>query len=161
MKGNNSTILGEISQINDDNRLLEIFEKSDDFEIRYAIVNLIDDDGILYRILSTEENPFIKGIALERISTDLIGWDDFKGLEKYEKISYIERCNDESLIYSAALNDEDFHVRTAAIYRISDTDSLSKIAQKYGVSLSSILKLNGLDEKSAIRKGQQLKIKKK
>ena len=146
MKGNNSTILGEISQINDDNRLLEIFEKSDDFEIRYAIVNLIDDDGILYRILSTEENPFIKGIALERISTDLIGWDDFKGLEKYEKISYIERCNDESLIYSAALNDEDFHVRTAAIYRISDTDSLSKIASShsdYDTRIVCYKKLNG------------------
>ncbi|MBO4350250.1 MAG: transglycosylase SLT domain-containing protein [Proteobacteria bacterium] len=47
------------------------------------------------------------------------------------------------------------------IHTVQKGDSLSKIAQKYGVSLSSILKLNDLNEKSAIRKGQQLKIKKK
>ncbi|GEM_PF-800191 len=47
------------------------------------------------------------------------------------------------------------------IHTVKKGDSLSKIAQKYDVSLSSLLKLNGLDEKSAIRKGQQLKIKKK
>ena len=40
-------------------------------------------------------------------------------------------------------------------------DSLSKIAKKYGVSLESLLKLNKLTEKSAIKKGQKLKIKKK
>ena len=52
---NKSKILSEITETRDDNRLLEIFENNDDFEIRYAIVNLINEDSILYEIFSNEK----------------------------------------------------------------------------------------------------------
>ena len=146
LKGDNSAMLSKISKIHDDNKLLEIFKKSDDFEIRYAVVNLIGDDEVLYEIFSIDENPFIKSIALERISTDILDFDDFSGLDEYEKISYIEKCNDESLFYTLAHNDDDFYVRTAAIYRISDIGSLSKIADchdDYDTRVVCYKKLNG------------------
>ena len=47
------------------------------------------------------------------------------------------------------------------VHTVQKGDSLSKIAKKYGVSVPALLKLNGLTEKSAIHKGQQLKVKKK
>ena len=131
LKGDNSAMLSKISTISDDDKLLEIFKDSDDFEIKYAIVNLIVDDEILHQIFSIEENPFIKSIALNRISTDILDDDDFNGLDGCEKVNYIEKCNDESLFYSVAQNDSDFYVRTAAIYRISDTDLLSKMADSH------------------------------
>ena len=46
------------------------------------------------------------------------------------------------------------------MHTVKKGESLSKIAQKYNISLESLLKLNGLTKDSAIRKGQQLKIKK-
>ncbi len=52
--------------------------------------------------------------------------------------------------------------KTEYVYHtVAKGDSLSKIAKKYGVSVESLLKLNGLKESSAIRKGQKLKVKKK
>ena len=90
MKGDNSAMLSKISTISDDDKLLEIFKDSDDFEIKYAIVNLIVDDEILHQIFSIEENPFIKSIALNRISTDILDDDDFNGLDGCEKVNYIE-----------------------------------------------------------------------
>ena len=47
------------------------------------------------------------------------------------------------------------------IHVVGKGDTLSKIAQKYKVSLKSILDLNGIKEDTPIRKGQELKVKKK
>ncbi|MBQ9394848.1 MAG: LysM peptidoglycan-binding domain-containing protein [Proteobacteria bacterium] len=44
-------------------------------------------------------------------------------------------------------------------YTVKSGDSLSKIASMYGVSVELIMKLNGIKDKGAIRKGQKLKIK--
>jgi len=45
-------------------------------------------------------------------------------------------------------------------YTVKKGDTLSKIASKHGVSLSSLLKLNGLTTKSKIYPGMKIKIKK-
>ena len=131
MNNDKSAILTEIARIRDNNKLLEIFEYSDDFDIRYGIVNLIDDDSILYEIFSKEENPLIKSIALDRISTDIFGYDDFNCLDDYEKITYIETHSDESLLCQVAEKDINFHVRIAAILKISNKDFLLKMADNH------------------------------
>lgn len=59
LNNDKSQILAEITEITDENKLLEIFENNDDFEIRYAIVNLINDDSILHEIFSNERDSFI------------------------------------------------------------------------------------------------------
>ncbi len=45
------------------------------------------------------------------------------------------------------------------MHTVGSGDSLSKIAKKYGVTVDSLLKLNGLKSNSTIRKGQKLKVK--
>ena len=48
----------------------------------------------------------------------------------YDKVSFIERASDESKVLGLVEND-DFHLRAAAIHRISDWDFLSKMADTH------------------------------
>ena len=131
MIDNKSRILDEIQEIDDAAKLLEIFNESNDVGIRYSIVNLIDDDSILYEIFLKEKNSFIKNIALNRISSDILDWEEFNKLDNYQKITYIETHTNEQLFFKIAENDKDFNVRLAAIHKISDRDFLLKMADNH------------------------------
>ena len=148
MNDDKSTVLDEIAGIRDENKLFEIFKDNNDLGIKYAIVNRIDDDSILYEIFSKEKNPFIKSMALMRISSDIVDYDDFNNLDAYEKITYIETRSNESLLFEAAEKDEDFHVRMAAIYKISDRDFLLKMADAHEDYNTRVVIYKKLNDKS-------------
>ena len=146
LNNDKSNLMAEIERINDENELFEIFEDSDDFEIRYTIVNRIEDDSILYNIFSNEEDSLIKRAALDRISMDFMEYGDFDSLDGIEKISYIKAHNDESLLCRVAEYDKNFHVRIAAILKISDMDFLLRMADShddYDTRVVLYKKLNG------------------
>ena len=141
------SILDEITKITDDLRLFEIYRDNDDFDVKYAIANLIKDDSLLYDIFSNEENPIIKSLILDRISEDILDFNDFASLDVYEKITYIENHDNESLLFNFAQNDEDLNVRFAAIYKIQNNDFIMKMAEShddYDTRIICLKKLNGM-----------------
>ena len=147
---NKSKMLAEITGIKDENKLLEIFENNDDFEIRYTIVNLINDDSILYEIFSNEQDSLIKSTALNRISTDILNHDDFNTLDEYEKITYIENHDNESLFRDVAENDIGFSVRIAAICKIRDRDFLLDLANRHEDYDTRVVLYKILEDKSIL-----------
>lgn len=49
-------------------------------------------------------------------------------------------------------------IRRAKYYTVRKGDSLGRIAQRYGTSISKLCKLNGIKQKSIIRPGQRLRV---
>ena len=150
MKNDKSALMAEITGIKEDNKLLEIFENNDDFEIRYTIVNLINDDSILYEIFRKEQDQLIKSAALNRISTDILNHDDFNALDEYEKITYIENHDNESLFRDVAENDIGFSVRIAAICKIRDRDFLLDLANRHEDYDTRVVLYKILEDKSIL-----------
>ena len=148
MNNDKSKILAEITEITDENNLLEIFENNNDFEIRYAIANLINDDSILYGIFSKEQDQLIKSTVLNRISTDILDYNDFNALEEYEKIIYMENHSNESLFRDIAEKDNDLCVRVAAICKIQDRDFLWDLANSHGDYNTRVVLYKMLNDKS-------------
>ena len=125
-----SSLMDEIAQTRDEKRLLEIYRANDDIDVRYAIVNLVDDDEILHKIFAIEKDDFIKSIALERISSDIIGYDDFNSLDDYEKISFIEEHDSESLLESILKNDDSLKIRIAAVHTFTKSFPANHFSMK-------------------------------
>ena len=127
----NEDKLDEITKIRDEKRLFEIYQSSDDFEIRYSIANLITDNSMLLEMFRKEKDPLIRNEVMLRFSDATLDFDAFSTLDSLEKITYIEDCTDRNLLLSAAFYDEDFLVRLAAVEMISDNDFLLKIADEH------------------------------
>ncbi len=150
LNNDKSEIFAEITGISDDNKLLEIFKNNDDFEIRYTIVNLINDDSILYEIFTNEQDQLIKSAALNRISTDILDYDDFNALDEYEKITYIENHDNESLLHNIAEKDSNFLTRIAAIHKIHNRDLLLDLASNHEDYDTRVVLYKILNDKSIL-----------
>lgn len=111
----------------------------------------VDQDADLSAIRTFEESD---------LRIVVRGSSEHQALEEARKNA--NKKSAKSASSKASKNDKKSNKKTSeyVIHVVAKGDTLEKIAKKYGVTIESIQKLNGLKSKSTIRKGQKLKIKK-
>ena len=72
---------------------------------------------------------------------------------------YFEAAGDRDFILNADGTWRSEEATSAEFYTVKAGDTLAKIATKFGVSLDSLLEMNGLTKKSVIRLGDRLRVR--
>lgn len=89
---------------------------------------------------------------------------DIKGLEEKDKIIVEEVSKENSELrkqIESIKRPSSYTITEEGYYVVTEGDTLSKIAQMFGVSLKSIMDANGITDPNSIRKGQKLLIPQK
>ena len=121
--------------------------------------------SLLYHLVVQDDSTLLEvveagALVVNRASTSSYLADTVLDAQRHIDLDYLEET------YAIPLTGEDIASDESPVstrtevetYTVADGDTLGKIAQSYGLSLSTLLWSNGLTYTSTIRPGQELKI---
>lgn len=146
-----------LAKINDKEIINNLAKNALSKNIRLEAINKVDDDSVLLEIFNSAESDDIKGLAFSKIKEDsllgesndsylesllndtqypvrLIAYLKINGLynENFSNpeflISTMDKINDESILEDIASNDENDHIKEAALSRIRNNEFLARTA---------------------------------